>query len=70
MLNGQSQRLGLSISIVQNIATDGHNVFGYSIHGRVLRTVLDDGVRGLVMIEVVDIPFIGQDEYLNMVVSK
>lgn len=70
MLNGQSQRLGLSISIVQNIATDGHNIFGYSIHGRVLRTVLDDGVRGLVMIEVVDTPFIGQDEYLNMVVSK
>ena len=56
MLNGQSQRLGLSISIVQNIAADGHNVFGYSIHGRVLRTALDDGVRGLVMIEVVDIP--------------
>lgn len=26
MLNGQSQRLGLSISIVQNIAADGHNV--------------------------------------------
>lgn len=70
MLNGQSQRLGLSISIVQNIAADGHNVFGYSIYGRVLRTVLDYGVRGLVMIEVVDIPFIGQDEYLNMVVSK
>lgn len=70
MLNEQSQRLGLSISIVQNIAADGHNVFGYSIHGRVLRTALDDGVRGLVMIEVVDIPFIGQDEYFNMVVSK